>query len=78
MGSLRQCAVARRQSLSSYDDDGNGNGRRYHQGYDGPRSSDGNNDGKMAVTIGQVDNQSIAVAGAIVLPQYVQGYKTGA
>ena len=32
----------------------------------------------MAVTIGQVDNQSIAVVGAIVLPQYVQGYTTGA
>ena len=50
----------------------------YHQGYDEPQSSDGNNDDKMAVTIGQVDNQSIAVAGAIVLPQYVQGYTTGA
>ena len=33
----------------------------------------------MVVTIGQMDNQSIAVVRrAIVLPQYVQGYTTGA
>ena len=33
----------------------------------------------MVVTIGQMDNQSIAVVRrAIVLPQYGQGYTTGA